>query len=417
MRLRYSGESSNVPTLGLEFDRNGLDCPEQLSGVRKPRRRTLRVLGIGTQYLQMALGASLTAAYMFGVSGSRCVAQDAVAKKDEMALAVAFSPKGTELAAAGVGGFIKIWEPPGSLTRSIQSPNRAILRAIAFSPSGKLLAAGGDDSAVRIYDVKTGQCCHTLDGHAGIVQALAFAPDNRTLAIAAMKIEKPSDNFTQKTSAEIRTWNIESGKCSQKWELPERSIFSLAYAPDGKTLASAGGGKVLIRDVKTGKVTAILSPDAGDIMKVAFSPDGKLLAGGGGYPVSANGASNSIGEVRIWDLATEKVRFKMTDMPGHVNSMRFSPDGKVLATGSMGPVRQKGGTGWVSSEVRLWEVKAGALIRSIEGKLSNVWSLDISPDSDTIVWCDGAEVKLTDASTGNLRGTLMKFNRGPDFEQ
>ena len=317
--------------------------------------------------------------------------------------AVAFSPRGTEVAATGFGGAVKIWEPPGSLPRIIQTPNQSTRRAIAFSPDGKLVAAGGDEGApVQIYDVGTGKCRHTLSGHIGHVLALAFTPDGRTLAATA----KQYDKQTQKSTAEICLWDLTTGTRNQKWELPEGSSYSIAYSPDGNALASAGGGNVHIRDAKTGKVSLTLSPDRGGVGKVAFSPDGKQLAGGGGYPVPVKGGTRSVGEFHVWDIDTGKVRLKMTDLPGQVTSVAFSPNGKAIATGSRGPIREKPGMKWVSSEVRLWDAKSGALAWSTEGKLGSVISLAFSPDGDTIVWCDDEVVGITEAATGSQRGTL-----------
>jgi WD40 repeat protein len=172
---------------------------------------------------------------------------------------------------------------------------------------------------------------------------------------------------------------------------------------------------VHVRDVKTGKVNVTLSPDRGGVDKVAFSPNGKQLAGVGGYPVSVKGGFISVGELRVWEIGPGKVQFKITDLPGQLTAVAFSPNGKTLATGSSGPIREKGLNKWVSSEVRLWDVSTGALTYSIEGKLGSVFSLAFSPDGGTIVWSDQEQVTVTEASTGSQRGTLMKVMR--HFEQ
>jgi WD40 repeat protein len=198
-----------------------------------------RTLAWAIKLQSSIFGAGLISSCILSGSVRRGATQDGIVMEIDKPQAVAFSPRGTEVAASGFGGEIKIWEPPGILCRSIQTPNRSTRRALAFSPDGKLLAAGGDEGTVQIYDVGTGKCRHTLNGHIGLVLALTFAPDGRTLATAAEKIEWQADKQRQKTTGEICLWDIATGMRSQKWELLEKGSHSLVYSPDGKALASA----------------------------------------------------------------------------------------------------------------------------------------------------------------------------------
>src|SRR5262249_12663397 len=57
-----------------------------------------------------------------------------------------------------------------------------LVHAVAFSPDGATLAAGGSAGVIRLWDISSGELRHRFSGHVGAVRRLAFAPDGRTLA-------------------------------------------------------------------------------------------------------------------------------------------------------------------------------------------------------------------------------------------
>lgn len=190
-------------------------------------------------------------------------------------------------------------------------------------------------------------------GHSGKLTSLAFSPDGKTLASS-------SGDDT------IKFWNFATG---EQLRTIEGADGLLAFGPEGKIIVSGNIVGLAVWDVSSGAKVRDLNFH---VNAVALSPNGRIIAG------------NNI----LWDSSTG-ARLRMLDPTAHFESAAFSPDGKLLASGA-----------WEGT-VKLWDVSTGAELRSIETGIAHVLCVAFSPNGKLIAGAgvDGP-IKLWDVSTG-----------------
>jgi WD domain, G-beta repeat len=238
---------------------------------------------------------------------------------------------------------------------------------------GQLLAAG-THGVVTLIDPATGDRIATLPEQKGRITALAFSK-NGTLAVASGESGK---------TGLVRLYNLAVGqalhtKPTAEFTAHRDAIYTLAFSPDGNTLASAGYDRVikLWNLAKTDEPKLVLLDHSDAVYSVAFHPNGKLLASG-----SADRA------VKIWDVATGNRLYTLSDPIEWVYAVAWSPDGKKLAAGG------------VDKSIRIWEATAdaGKLVNSVFAHTRGVTQLIYTADSQTLISVgEDATVKIWDA--------------------
>ena len=236
-----------------------------------------------------------------------------------------------------------------------------------------------------------------LDGKTGLKAAgVAYTRDGKLLAMSSFEMIKLWDVANRKEVATLR--NDEPSGDFGDWM---QVVWSLAFSPDGKTLAaSCFDGTVSLWDVEGRKKRATLTGHVGpdpawpdhQVWKVAFSPDGSLLA-----------SASWDGTARLWDTGTGQER-NVLRHPGKVRTLAFSPDGKTLATG-MGCEPDR--------NVRFWDVSSGREVGAAAGNLGGTLCMAFSDDGKTLATGgQDARVRLWDPITGLELANLPGHSEG-----
>ena len=320
-----------------------------------------------------------------------------------------FSPDGSRLA---VSGSIGIWfyDPQtGKELGLLRYTNGVPPFAFAYSPDGKNIASGSTSemivvtgtrearlpstagNTVQLWDTITGEKRTTLRLQTQRAASIVYSPDGKTIATARKR-----DNT-------VYLWEAATGKSKGTLErVGTGSVQSFMYAPDGKTIATAGGwtdNVVQLWDAQTGAHKTTLTGHTKRVNSVAYSPDGNMIASG-----------SEDGTVRLWDAATGKqkailnhtswINFLFPWLNPPVNAVAYSPDGNTLAVVSM------------DSKLQLWDTQTSQLKAALTGHTAAINFVAYSPDGKTIAtaggWKDNT-VRLWNAATGETKAVLRGY--------
>jgi WD40 repeat protein/class 3 adenylate cyclase len=382
------------------------------------------------------------------------------------AAAVAFDPRGTELAIAPDSGPVVLLNLRTS--RSTKLPI-ADATALAFSSDGTRLAAA-TGRAVSLVDMHTRQALPVqLTAHSGAVNAVAFSPDGRTLASASddgtaivwdaqrdprsTELAKAGPSATSVAEAANGTFAAARGPDVLVWKnaadrVPDTIgsgalLLDLNLSDDGKTLAaSTQSGDVVVASLPGGQARTLRprSPNVTEpVVAVALSRDGKLLASslqngqvllelasasklGAALPSDSShppfaldlalspddrtlAAGRTDGTIALWDVANRKLLGKPFGAQGQeIRSVSFSPDGSLLASTN------------AQNQIKLWDVKKHVAAGEPFQAKADLIGVRFSPDGRLVAAATTqGQVLLFDVASRQQLGEPLTGHRGPVY--
>jgi WD40 repeat protein len=284
---------------------------------------------------------------------------------------------------------------PRAVSLSVPAKSVTPVRAVAVAPDASFVAAGRGH-LVMLYDAKTGKDLRPLidpnlkdaagravaGTHVSLVESMAVSPDSIRIATGGFR--------------EVTIWDAKAGAPLRRIGGFAHSVVALAYSPDGKTLAAAGGaptedGEIKLIDPETGRVTLDIKRAHSDtVFGIAFRPDGKRLA-----------TASADKFVKVFDLPSGSPVKSFEGHTQHVLDVAWTPDGKrVISAGA-------------DAVLKVWDEEKGEKVRDVPGFGKQVTRLAALVKSPAVLTAAGdGTVKLVNVETG---GTTKTYPGGTGF--
>ncbi len=293
-------------------------------------------------------------------------------------ISVAFTPDGKTLISSGWGGNIRMWDVDTRTHKMTVASKFGLVRHLS---DGKKFVFSGKKIQLLPTNTDTDELSQTHDPY--FFSSNIVSKDgtiHRTVSPDGMIHIR--QNYKDRT---LYLWDLKTGKYVTKLSgKPNRvrSLGSLAFSHDGSILAGGFDNAIRIWDSKTGKNKKTLILRKGSVWTLAFSPDGKMLASG-----------SSDNNIRLWETETWKYKVILSGHDAHIRTLAFSPDGETLASESY------------DGTIRFWDTQTGKeKNKIIHNQLPS--HVILSSDGKTLVNSEFGDVFLWDIDTAQLKNRI-----------
>jgi ABC-type oligopeptide transport system ATPase subunit len=261
---------------------------------------------------------------------------------------VAFNAAGMQFFSAGSDGTIRRWDQQDPTNNQVivnngTHPNRVV----EISPNGKWMAAGSDSTVVQLINLASGDV-QSIEGHKAFVYDIHFLEDN-------------SGFYSLSHDRSIRFYDFNESRVIKHLDTP---LKTFDVSPDNSfIIGGSKTGKLIKINLNDLKEETIYEKEGNPIHSVDISPDGRTVAFG-----------DEVGEAHVWDFRGNSMTNNLRGHTARINVVKYSPDGKMLGTGSY------------DGSVQLYTVgELNELPIVMKDHDSFIWDISFSADSKFLI--------------------------------
>ncbi|KAJ1948790.1 U3 snoRNP protein [Linderina macrospora] len=249
---------------------------------------------------------------------------------------IAVNPTGEWLALGSSKlGQLLVWEWQSETYVLKQQGHFYDMSCVAYSADGQYVATGGDDAKLKVWNSLSGYCFITFSEHTSAVTAVQFTKGSQVVLSASL-------------DGTVRAYDLVRYRNFRIFTSPTPVQFNtLAVDPSGEIVCAGcqDSFEIYMWSMQTGKLLDILSGHTGPISSLAFRPDGQSLA-------SASWDKS----VRLWDVFDRSKIVERLDHNNEVLALAYRPDGKELCASTL------------DGQIHFWDIAKAAPMGTIEGR-------------------------------------------------